>query len=331
MELIGHDNTKKQLNLAITASKLRNSPLPHMLFSGTAGCGKTSLAKYIAKTAGYPFITAVPNDMKDKQSVMKILNKLDHSNYDDMGNIIGKLSSTVLFFDEVHRLPDKGQELLGIAMEEYEIASSAANKKMWIPYFTLIGATTLPGSLTKPFRERFKIFINFRPYEKDDLCKIVSYHARKLGINILPEGILGIVSRSRGIPRIAVGFVERLRDIMVSMRIAVATRYVVEGMFEVLKIDSEGCTETELKILKTLFENSTPIGIENLSIITETDQKTLREYVEPFLIRSGLILVSGKGRIITQKGIDYIESKSLTTQRKKKDIPEGYERKVMLA
>lgn len=331
MELIGHDNTKKQLHLAITASRLRNSSLPHMLFAGTAGCGKTSLARYIATSAGYPFLSVMPNDMKDRQAVVKILNKLDHTNYDDMGNVIGPLTPTVIFFDEVHRIPDKGQELLGIAMEEYEIASPVANKKMWIPYFTLIGATTLPGSLTKPFRERFKMFITFKPYEKDDLCKIVSYHASRLKINIVPEGIIGIVSRSRGIPRIAVGFIERLRDIMVSIKADIATPYIVERMFEVLRIDSEGCTETELKILKTLFENNIPIGMENLAIMTETDQKTLKDYVEPFLIRKGLILVSGKGRIITQKGIDYIEDKSLTTQRKKKDIPAGYERKTMVA
>lgn len=331
MELIGHENTKKQLHLAITASRSRNSSLPHMLFSGTAGCGKTSLAKYIAVHAGYPFLSVTPNDMIDRKSVIKIFNKLDHNNYDEMGNGIGTLTPTILFFDEVHNMPKKGQEIFGIAMEEYEIAASVINKKTWIPYFTLIGATTLPGKLTKPFRERFKLFITFQPYSNDELAEIVCYHAKRLKVNIMPEGVAEIVNRSRGIPRIAVGFIERLRDIMLAIKVDLATPYIVNRMFEVLKIDSEGCTETELRILKTLFENNIPVGLENLAIITEVDHETLKGYVEPFLIRKGLMLVSGKGRIITQKGIDYIEDKSLTTQRKKKDIPADYERKTMVA
>lgn len=330
MEIIGHDNTKKQLRVAAISAQTRNYSLPHMLFAGAAGCGKTSLARYVAETAGYPFLNAVPNDMKDRASVRKILSQLDHSNYDEKGNATGKLSPTILFFDEIHNMPPKGQELFGVVMERFITESNIPNKVTWVPFFTIIGATTVPGKLTKPFREKFKMFFTFQPYINDDMFNIVSYHAKRLNIVVIPEVVTEIVKRSRGIPRIAVGFVERLRDLMIALNVNLGTPYIVRQLFKSLKIDDEGCTETEIKILKALSEVNGPVGLENLSIITEIDQKSLRDYVEPFLIRKGLILVTGKGRILTTKGNEYIEERALT-HIKKKDVDFDYERKTFLS
>lgn len=327
MEIIGHENTKKQLEVAMMAAYKRNKALPHMLFSGSPGCGKTSMARYVARRFKVPFLSVVPNDLKDYKSVMKVLNQLDHKNYDDHGNRTGPISPSIMFLDEIHNLPLKGQELLGLAMERFIIESGRPNKYFWLPFFTLVGATTLLGKLSKPFKDRFKILFTFQPYEIKEMNQIVIYHAKKLKMHMEPAAIEMISRKSRGVPRIAVGFVERVRDKVLATNSPWATKALVDEVFVDMGIDAEGFTITELKILKSLFDaGGTPVGLENLAIITEEDKKTIRDSVEPFLIRKGLILVSGKGRILTPKGIEYIENSGKIDKPVKKEIDFDYER-----
>jgi Holliday junction DNA helicase RuvB len=324
--IIGHENTKKQIEVSINAAKIRNMAIPHMLFSGAAGCGKTTLARYIAEITNVPFLSVVPNDLKDYESVLSILDRLNHENYDERGNRIGQIKPTILFLDEVHNLPLKGQELLGLVMERFMIESSKPNKYFWIPFFTLIGATTLSGKLSKPFRDRFKIVFNFEPYIISDMEKIVNYHASRFKIKITSSAISEIAKRSRGTPRIAVGFVERVRDKMLSSGTIVATAPIVQSTFEELGIDEEGFSTLELRILKILFDTGMPVGLDNLSIILQEDSKSIRDFAEPYLIRKGLILVSGKGRIITEKGVQYLKVTDKINQFIKKEIDFNYER-----
>jgi len=327
MEIIGHENTKKQLEVAMLAAYKRNKALPHIMFAGSPGCGKTSMARFVARRFKVPFLSVVPNDLKDYKTVMKVLNQLDHKNYDDHGNRIGGITPTILFIDEVHNLPLKGQELLGLAMERFIIESGRPNKYYWLPFFTLIGATTSPGKLSKPFRDRFKLNFIFQPYDLEEMDKIVLYHMKRLNIQIETAAIRIISKRTRGIPRIAVGFVERVRDKILATAAPWANKIMVEDVFVDMGIDSEGFTNTELKVLKSLFDaGGAPVGLENLAIITEEDKKTIRDSVEPFLIRKGLILVSGKGRILTPKGIEYIESTGKIDRPVKKEIEFDYQR-----
>lgn len=324
--IIGHENTKRQIEVSINAAKIRNMSIPHMLFSGAAGCGKTTLARHIAEITNAPFLSVVPNDIKDYESVLAILDRLNHENYDERGNRTGQIKPTILFLDEVHNLPLKGQELLGLVMERFMIESSKPNKYFWTPFFTMIGATTLSGKLSKPFRDRFKIVFNFEPYAIHDMEKIVSYHASRFKIKITASAISEIAKRSRGTPRIAVGFVERVRDRMLSSSSIVATAPIVQSTFEELGIDEEGFSTLELRILKILFDAGNPVGLDNLSIILQEDSKSIRDFAEPYLIRKGLILVSGKGRIITEKGVQYLKVTDKTNQFIKKEIDFNYER-----
>lgn len=327
MEPIGHKKTKRQLEVAIQAARKRNTALPHMLFAGAPGCGKTSMARYIAGWLNVPFLSAVPNDLKDYKSVIKILNQLDHTNYDDRGNRIGPVNPTILFLDEVHNLPLKGQELLGLAMERFIIETGRPNRFLWTPLFTLVGATTMSGKLSKPFRDRFKLNFTFQPYDIEEMKEIVKLHARRNKILLLPKTIEEIARRSRGTPRIAVGFVERVRDKMVALGAAIGTPKVTDAVFSDMGIDKEGFTVSELRILKALFDaEGKPVGIENLAIITEEDKKTIRDTIEPFLIRKGLMMVSGKGRVLTADGIEYVESSGKADKPQKKEIPFDYER-----
>ncbi len=327
MKLIGHEKTKKQIMIAAQSAIKRNTAIPHMLFTGTPGCGKTSLAKYLADKYKLPFLSMVPNEMKDYKSVIKTLEKLSHKNYDSKGNRIGKIEPTLLFFDEIHNLPLKGQELLGLAMEKFVMDSGKPNKYYWVPFFTLIGATTIAGKLSKPFLDRFKMVFVFEPYPLDEIKEIVKAHANKLNVKLSVTGIQDIAKRGRGIPRIAVSYIERIRDKVVAVDSTWATPHLIKSVFDDMGVDEEGLTVTELKILTTLLNSDIPVSLDNLSSIIEEDRRTIKDYAEPFLIRKGLILISGKGRILTEKGYEYIIKSTCSTERfQKSEIDFDYQR-----
>lgn len=326
MDIIGHENTKKQMEVAMLAAEKMNMALPHMLFSGAAGCGKTSLARYVAEKTSSDFLSVVPNDIKDYTSVLKLLDRLDLSNYDELGNRIGKIKPTIVFFDEVHNLPLKGQEILGIVMERFIIEANKPNKYFWVPFFTIIGATTLAGKLSKPFRDRFKLNFTFQPYKKEDMSEIIRYHAREMNIRLSIAGAEEIASRSRGTPRIAVGYLERIRDRMVAEGSEMASTYLIKETFKDMNIDEEGLTILETRILKTLFDTGKPISLDNLSTILQEDSKSIKDFAEPFLIRKGLVLISGKGRIITDRGIQHLNTSGKAGRMIKKEIDFNHER-----
>jgi Holliday junction DNA helicase RuvB len=299
------------------------------LLEGAAGCGKTTTAQLLAKELDTPFLSVVPNDMADRKSVKETLKKLNHDNYSKRGDRLSKIKPTILFFDEIHNMPLKGQELLGLVMERFILESDEPNSFWWVPYFTLVGATTMSGKLSKPFRDRFKLNFTFRPYKLAEMLEIVKMHNKRLGVRMLSSAVEEIAKRSRGTPRTAVGFIESVRDRLIAENLKIAFPKLVIETFEDMGIDKEGFTVSELKIMEALLDSGIPVGLENLSIITEEDKKTIREKYEPYLIRKGMILVSGKGRILTDKGRDYIRSSNHLDKAKfrKEEIPLDYKRK----
>lgn len=325
MRLIGNEYTKKLLAIAANAALKRNKAMPHTLFSGAPGCGKTTMARELARVNRLNFLSVVPNDLKDYNSVIRVLDQLSHEGYDPMGNRIGLIRPTILFLDEVHNLPLKGQELLGLAMERFIIESGQPNKFIWVPYFTLVGATTLSGKLSKPFRDRFKLTFTFQPYEMKEMVEIVKMHCAAISVATSQEGYLSIARRSRGTPRVAVGFIESVRDRITANGDIYARPETIDEVFSDLGIDDEGLTAGERRVLQALLETGGPVSLDNLSIITEEDPRTLRGSTEPFLIKKGLIAVSGKGRLLTPKGVDY--ARSIGTKKFiKQEISFGAER-----
>jgi len=328
IEMIGHNNTKIQIRRAVESAVARNVSIPHMLFAGAPGCGKTTMAKEIAKISNANFIKAVPEDMKNYDSVIKVLEQLDHTGYDARGNRIGKIRPTIIFFDEIHGMPLKGQEKLGIAMEEWQIESNRANRYIWLPFFTIVGATTNDGKLSKPYRDRFKLRFVFQLYDGDELTDIVNLHAKKMRTVISAKAARDIARRSKGTPRIAVGYLERVRDMALSIGSEVITYNVVNKTFNEMKVDEDGFTLTEIKVMKALYNADTTVGLDNLSIIVNESTKTLAESVEPFLIQKGFLMRSGRGRVLTDKGRQYLEVKYSDDKHiiAKEEIPVGYVR-----
>lgn len=330
MKFIGNSETRRQISIATTSARNRNMSPPHMLFSGAAGCGKTTLAKRAARYSKVDFISVLPQALKSMDDVLDLFRKLNHENYDIKGNRKGIIKPSIIFIDEIHNLkPLEIQEWLGIAMENFELESKSSGKYIWFPYFTLIGATTDDGKLSKPFRDRFKLRFVFKPYNPLESAKIVLAHADKLSINITTSGAQSIAERGRGVPRILVGYLERTRDMAEVLNTGLITTDVVEETFKSLGVDKMGLTETEVKILLTLYHSGEPIGLDNLSIITNEAPKTILSSIEPFLIQKGFIVRTGKGRTITARGVRHLRNNGHlggTTEVEKVELEAGYVR-----
>lgn len=327
-ELVGHEFTKKDVMVAWESAKKRNASLPHMLFAGAAGCGKTSMARAVADMCRTDFLAVFPDSLKEKEDILSFLEGLNHDGYNEKGDRVGTIRPSIVFIDEIHRLNMTAQETLGIAMEEFRVPSGTPNRFYWLPYFTLIGATTDDGKLSKPFRDRMKIKYIFEPYSMEESVEIVKRHAVRLEVGITNKAAQAIAMRGRGVPRILVGYLERVRDYSLSIGSYFIQSGAVEKVFRNMGVDKEGLTPVELKILRTLYETKEAVGLDNLSVIVNEPSKTITQSVEPFLIQKGLILRSGKGRKITQKGIEYLETFSgAEIKRKKKvEIPATYVR-----
>ncbi len=320
---IGNEDIIKQLTVSISAAKSRKRNLPHTLLSGHAGCGKTTLAKLAAKEMGTNFVEASPESLKSNESVRELLESLSDKGYDKYGKIVGDPEPDIIFLDEIHQLPLKGQEALGIAMEYWQVTSAIKNPlgksktvKQWVPKFTLIGATTESGILTKPFRDKFGLVFSIQPYIISELEKIALVHARSRGIEITYRAAGDIAKRSRGIPRFVVKYLNNGEEIAVLQRKKIINHSMIENAFRTLNIDEVGLTKLDRKILKILHDAGEKVGVEHLSVLTGESKKTLADDIEPYLLQKGFILRSSGGRTITDKGSEYLAEKRLISEEK---------------
>lgn len=326
-KIIGNEETLSQITIAGKSATARNKAIPHMLLSGAAGCGKTTTARFVANKIGSDFINLSYDTIKKRSDVVSLIHQLDRTGFDDYGVKVDKIRPTVIFIDEIHGLSIIAQEHLGILMEELKISApvneikrgSPANRNiggikglknenadMWSPAFTLIGATTNDGKLSKPFRDRFKLRFVFSPYPLDKAGEIVKTHAERLGIQIDEKAIYEIAKRGRGVPRILVTLLERCQDISIVYGSDSITYEVTRNTFDRLGIDKQGLTKTDIALLKALNELSEPVGLENLAVRLNESQKVLSESLEPYLIQQGLIIRLSRGRKITEKGVEYL-------------------------
>lgn len=349
MKLIGNKDIVQQLRIAVASAKADNRPLPHTLLSGAAGCGKTSTSKGIAMLMGTQFIALAPETIKTREDVIslaKMLKKRDVRGYDIYGNKVGDIYPPIIFIDEIHGMSISGQEHLGILMENWTIAVDANKANVspydqfgtnpngrvkWSPQFTIVGATTNDGLLTKPFKDRFKLRFIFHTYDMEDSIEIVRVHANRMGLKLDEEVPKLIAMRGKGTPRIMVGYLERCRDYAQALNLDTIDQAVVEHTFELMGIDSTGLGPIEQKLMKILYDNrDQPVGLDNLSIVLNENKQTLANTVEPYLMQRGLITRTSRGRTLTNAGLEYLRRAGYIEVEDDFDIdiPANYERRL---
>ncbi len=298
-EYIGQEEMKNKLRIFIEAAKSRSDALDHVLFHGSPGLGKTSLAHVIAKEMGVNIkITSGP-----------VIEKSG-----DLAAILTSLRpGDVFFIDEIHRLNHVVEEILYPAMEDYELdiiigqGPSARVMKIPLPPFTLVGATTRAGLLTPPLRDRFGVILRLDFYRTDDLKDIVMRSAGLLNIRIDSDGALEIAKRSRGTPRVANRLLKRVRDFAEVRADGVITRDVAGRALDMLEVDDRGLDRMDRYLISTIIEkfDGGPIGLGSLSAAVSEEKDTIEDVYEPFLIQQGYIARTPKGRVATKRAFRY--------------------------
>ena len=306
-DYIGQQSVKDNLKIFIEAAKLRHDPLDHVLFYGPPGLGKTTLAGIIANELGVDIkITSGPaiGRAGDLAAILTNLNDND-----------------VLFIDEIHRLNRSVEEVLYSAMEDYALdiiigkGPSARSIRLDLARFTLIGATTRAGSLSAPLRDRFGVIGKFELYTPDELKKILRRSASLLNVGIDEASLDEMAKRSRGTPRVANRMLKRIRDFsQVKGNGSIDLDITREGL-EALGVDDLGLEKLDRDIILTIIERfgGGPVGIDTIAGCLGEERVTLEDVNEPFLIQSGLLYRTQKGRMVSREGyrhfgLDYPEA-----------------------
>lgn len=292
-DYIGQEQLKNSLRVFIQAARQRNEPLDHVLFHGFPGLGKTTLAYIIANEMGAGIKVTSGPVIERPGDLAAILTSLQ--------------SGDVLFIDEIHRLNHVVEEILYPAMEDYQLdliigqGPGARSVKMDLPRFTLVGATTRTGLLTPPLRDRFGVILRLEFYSPEELVVIVKRSARLFGIGIDDNGALELGRRSRGTPRIANRLLRRVRDFSEVGGHALISREVADKALDMLAVDRFGLDEMDRRILLTLIDKfqGGPIGLDTLATAVCEEKNTLEDVYEPFLIQSGFLMRTPRGRMAT--------------------------------
>jgi len=299
-EYVGQREAVESLRVSVEAAKQRGEPIDHVLLYGPPGLGKTTLAHILANEMGTQIVATSGPALERGADLMGILTNLDASN--------------ILFIDEVHRLPRQVEELLYPAMEDFAVnfvidkGLHARSLRYSLRPFTLVAATTRPGMLSSPLRDRFGIFHHLDFYSEDELCQIIARSASILGAPIEPEGGREIARRSRGTPRIANRLLRRVRDYAQVKGDGVITPAVALDALDREGVDSRGLDRLDRRFLGAIIEQygGGPAGIEAVAATINDEAETLAEMVEPYLLKIGFLVRSPNGRRATREAYAHL-------------------------
>lgn len=299
-DYIGQDKIKENIRIIITAAKQRGQSPDHLLFYGGSGLGKTTLAHLVALEMGKNIkITSGPAIEKAG----------------DLAAILTNLSEgDVLFLDEIHRIHKTIEEYIYPAMEDYTLnlilgkGPMARTMELKLPHFTIIGATTRPGLLSAPLRNRFGATFQLNFYSLQDIEKILERSAHILKVNIEPEAVTTIAHRSRFTPRVANRLLRRVRDFSQVQGEHTITKETAEHALSLLEVDAMGLETGDRKILLALIEkfNGGPVGLQSLSAAAMEEEDTILDIYEPYLMQRGFIERTPKGRVASRLAYEHL-------------------------
>lgn len=299
-EYVGQTALKQNLKIFVTAAKMRDEALDHVLLYGPPGLGKTTMSMIIANEMKCHIRTTTGPSIEKPGDIVALLTTLEPGD--------------VLFIDEIHRLPKVVEEVLYSAMEDFSvdvvIGKDAATRSVNIdlPPFTLIGATTRAGDLSAPLRDRFGIINKLEYYSIEELTQIIHRTSHVFGFEMDSDAQVELAKRSRGTPRIANRLFRRVRDFAQFYGEEVISLARTKEALEALKVDELGLDDVDQKYLLGIIERfkGGPVGLEALAASIGEEPGTLEDVYEPYLLQTGLIKRTTRGRVCTQKAYEHL-------------------------
>ena len=286
-DIIGQSSVVERLNIMVSGCLNSGGVMPHVLIDGPPGLGKTTIASAIASELNTNLYTINAANVRSVKNLLPYL--------------MGIAPRSVLFIDEIHRLPKIVEEFLYPVMEDFilNIVIESKPESIDLPQFTLVGATTSGGSLSQPFYDRFAIKEHLSFYTPDELAKLAGLNAKKLGLMIDDEALLEIAKRSKGTPRILNARLQWYKNYTAfhkNQLIDINTIFSSQG------IDDRGLDIYDRLYLEILLKNKgNPLGLKSISSLTGIAMETIENSIEPYLIRQGFVIRTQKGRIIGNK------------------------------
>jgi holliday junction DNA helicase RuvB len=299
-EFVNQEQVTGQLEVFIEAARKRGEALDHVLLAGPPGLGKTSLAHIVAAELEAPLVHTAGPALERKADIAAFLTALE--------------PGSVFFIDEVHRLNPAVEETLYPAMEDRRLpivlgqGAGARTVTLDLPPFTLIGATTRTGLLTKPLFDRFGVSHRLEHYDAGDLARIVTRSAGILDVGVEPRGAEAIAERSRGTPRVANRLLKRVRDFAEVRGGGVVTGEVAAKALGLLEVDPLGLDRHDRTILEAIAVKFSggPVGLTTLAAVVDEEPDTIEDVYEPYLLQQGLIKKTQRGRVITARGAEHL-------------------------